>query len=65
MSSALRKILFDLSEQMTREVYDLNNARRKYHESTLAIKDIKAYLKALGKRQKETQRKVREIIKQL
>ena len=49
MMVELEKILFDLGEQMTREVYDLNNTREKYHEGTLVKEDVKSYLKALGK----------------
>ena len=50
---------------MTREVYDLNNTRKKYHEGTLAKEDVKSYLKALWKRQKEAHEKLGEIMKVL
>ena len=65
MTVDLEKILFDLSEQMTREVYDLNITRRKYHEGMLAKEDVKSYLKALGKRQKEVHEILREIMDKL
>jgi len=61
----LEKILFDLCEQMTREVYDLNSTRRKYHEGILAEEDVKSYLRSLGKRQKEVHEKLREIMGEL
>jgi len=65
MTVELEKILFLLSEQMTREVYDLNSMRKKYHEGTLANEDIKSYLEALEKRQKEVHEKLREIMEKL
>jgi hypothetical protein len=65
MTVDLEKILFDLSEQMTREVYDLNITRRKYHEGMLAKEDVKSYLKALGKRQKDVHEILREIMDEL
>jgi hypothetical protein len=65
MTVELEKILFDLCEQMTREVYDLNSTRKKYHEGILAKEDVKSYLKALGKRQKEAHEILREIMEEL
>jgi hypothetical protein len=65
MTAELEKILFDLSKQMTREVYDLNSTRKKYHEGILAKEDIKSFLEALGKRQNEVHDKLREIMKMI
>ena len=65
MMVELEKILCDLGEQMTREVYDLNNTRKKYHEGTLVKEDVKSYLKALWKRQKEAHKKLEEIMKEI
>ena len=65
MSGALEKILFDLGEQMTREVYDLNNTRKKYHEGTLVKEDVKSYLKALVKKQKATHEILIDILEDL
>jgi len=62
MTAELEKMLFDLSERMTREVYDLNSTRKKYHEGILAKEDIKSFLEALGKRQKEVHERLREIL---
>ena len=62
MTVELEKILFDLCEQMTREVYDLNSTRKKYHEGILAKEDVKSYLKALGKRQREGHEILGEIM---
>jgi hypothetical protein len=62
MTVELEKLLFDLSEQMTREVYDLNRTRKKHHEGILAKEDVKSYLKALGKRQKKIHEILREIM---
>jgi hypothetical protein len=61
MTVELEKILFDLCEQMTREVYDLNSTRKKYHEGILAKEDVISYLKALEKRQKKVHEILREI----
>jgi hypothetical protein len=65
MTVELEKILFDLCEQMTREVYDLNSTRKKYHEGILAKADVKSYLKALGKRQKEVHEILNEMMDEL
>ena len=65
MTIELEKMLFDLCEQMTREVYDLNSTRKKYHEGILTKADVKSYLKALGKRQKEAHEILREIMEEL
>jgi hypothetical protein len=65
MTIELEKMLFDLCEQMTKEVYDLNSTRNKYHEGILTKADVKSYLKALGKRQKEAHEILREIMEEL
>jgi hypothetical protein len=65
MTVELEKIPFDLCEQMTREVYDLNSTRKKYHEGILAKEDVKSYLKALRKRQKEVHEILNEMMDEL
>jgi hypothetical protein len=65
MTVELEKILFDLSEQITRELYDLNCTRKEYHEGLLTKEDLKSHLRALEKRRKKVHEIFREIMNEL